>query len=318
MKKLLVTALLLAILTCVAGAKEIVLTVDADSRTLAVVPNDAIPYPLGIDGDGEEELSWDDGEQDGYWMDSFDRATCFTAPVDCHVVRSRVYIYDNEFPFYPYYFAIYLDNSGYPSLELGGTLTVGGEHDAWHETDLTPLGITLAEGMMFHGVVQKQLDEHPYICLDTTDPIHGCCYKDGVEWIFDQESNFMLRIVVDDDMDGPFTCNPNPAPDDTGVEGDTNISFELQDFDHEVVLETIVVAVNGEDVTDECDITEILTGGYTVFYDPPEEDFDPGEVEVYWGAEDELGNWGEDAWSFLIDDNFNIEDTSWGVIKDTF
>jgi hypothetical protein len=318
MKKLITLTLLLVIFTAVCWAEQHVLSVDAEGRTVvADGDSGAVPVPPKHEHNGEEVLVWDNGELNGYWMDTYDRGVDFTAPFDCHVITGLVYLYEESITVWPFRFAIYEDNGGVPGIEMGGVYTAGGS-EGWNEVDLIPARVMLAEGKLFYGVVLKSANEQPYFCSDTADPAHGYYYNDGTEWLFSELSNLMLRIVVDDDVNAPYTCNPNPEPGDSGVGGDTSISFEIKDTGHDVVLDTISVVVEGRDVTDECIFSEIVTGGYGVVY-KPEKDFPAGTVEVYWSGEDELGNWGEDMWSFTVEDSFsNIEETSWGVIKEVF
>jgi hypothetical protein len=323
MKKVILTALILTLAITVAWATEITLSPDSSGHAgaISVVPKG--------EHNGTEVLSWDDGVMDGYFDDICSRAVQFTAPFDCHVVTGLVYREDDGILSCPYYFAIYGDMNEGPGAELGGVMTSGAATDGWYDVDLTSVELALNEGDVFYGVVVKNNGEEPLLCSDTTaeplnDPaIHGNFYKDDsqVEWAFDDTANLMLRVVVDDDVAGPFTENPNPAPDDSGVHGDATMSFEICDDNHGVEYKTITVVVAGEDVTGDCTMSQSsVTGNYIVTY-KPEKGFDNGDVYVYWYAEDELGNGGEDTWHFTVEDgadDSNTVDTTWGVIKDTF
>jgi hypothetical protein len=321
MKKVILVALMLTLITSVAWAKEIALS--ADTAVHSAAPGDnpgTVPVPPKGEHNTGEVLFWDDGIMDDYWQDTYTRAVQFTAPVDCHVTQSMVYLYEEVFSLFPYYFAIYDDNGGVPGTEIGGMLTIGGVFDAWHETDVTPVGITLSAGEVFYAVVVKQNDTHPYFCSDTTEPIHGHFYNDGTDWVADALSNCMIRLVVDDDVAGPYTNNPNPGPGESGVHGDTAVTFEILDSDHEVSLKAIIVVIDGADVTDDCAYAMLPGGGCLVTF-KPEKEFNPGDVYVYWSAEDELGNGAEDTWYFTVEENAddaNTEDTTWGVIKEKF
>jgi hypothetical protein len=329
MKKLILMALMLTLITTVAWASEITLTPGTDGHT-TVVGDDpgAVPVPPKSEHNGLETLSWDDGEVDGYFEDICNRAVQFTAPFDCHVVTGLVYREDDGILSCPYYFAIYNDQNEGPGTELGGVMTSGGTVDGWYDIDLTTAELALNEGDVFYGVVVKNNGEEPLLCADTTEPlndpaIHGNFYKEGSQmgWLFDDTANLMLRVIVDDDVAGPFTDNPNPAPGDSGVHGDATMSFEICDDNHSVMRKSITVVVAGDDVTGECTMSQSsVTGSYIVTY-TPEKGFDNGDVYVYWYAEDELGNGGEDTWHFTVEDgadDSNTVDTTWGVIKDTF
>jgi len=324
MKKVILTALILTLAITVAWANEITLSPDSDSHAVVTGDNPGVvPVPPKGEHNGEETLSWDDGEMDDTWQDIFSRAVQFTAPVDCHAIEGQVYLESDGVLFVPYFFAIYDDNGGVPGKRIGGTISTGGGIVGWDNIDIIPVGVTLMEGEVFYGVVVKNNSDSPVLCADTTESIHGHFYQDPsqFDWTFDETANFMLRVVVDDDMNGPFTENPNPAPGDSGLHGDTTVTFEIHDETHEVKSNSIIVVIGGKDVTDDCSIAKIsVTGDYIVSF-TPEKDFFPGDIYVYWYAEDELGNGDEDSWYFTVDDfsdDSNTEDTTWGVIKDKF
>ncbi|HUT97676.1 MAG TPA: hypothetical protein VM054_01210 [bacterium] len=326
MKKVIMTALMLVLIASIGWANEITLSADSDGRT-SVMGDDpgAIPVPPKGEHNAGQIIIWDDGVMDDYWQDNYSRAVQFTAPMDCHVTQGMVYQGNGGIMFTPYLFAIYDDAEGFPGERLGGVMTTGGVNEGWNEINIIPAGVILNEGDVFYGVAIKNNSEYPYFCSDTTEPIHGNFYNypdpSGVEWTFDELSDFMLRIIVDDDVTGPYTDNPNPAPGESGVHGDTTVTFEICDANYEVVLDTIIVVVDGNIVTDECTISKIsLTGDYVISY-KPEKSFDLGDIYVYWYAEDELGNGDEDTWYFTVDvnsDDSSTEETTWGVIKDKF
>jgi len=328
MKKVILMALMLTLITTVAWASEITLTTDSSGHAGAISVVPKVEHNTGEDGEGDSEeiLSWDDGVMDGYFDDIYNRAVQFTAPFDCHVVTGMVYHEDDGILSCPYYFAIYDDLNGSPGAELGGVMASGSAVDGWYDIDVIPSEISVYEGDVFYGVVVKNNGEMPILCSDTTEPlnaIHGNFYKEGsqVEWTFDDTANLMLRVVVDNDVVGPFTENPNPAPGDSGVHGDVAMSFEISDDGHSIERKSILVVVAGEDVTGDCTISQSsVTGSFLIVYQP-EKGFDNGDVYVYWHAEDELGNGGEDNWYFIVEDDSegsNTVETTWGAIKDTF
>ncbi|MCX7020709.1 MAG: hypothetical protein NTW26_00275 [bacterium] len=322
MKKVILAALMLVLITSVAWANEITLSADSNGRT-AVVGNEAGIVPAISNGEDNagQILIWDNGVMGDYWPDSYSRAVQFTAPTDCHVTMGMVYVYDTAMEYPPFYLAIYNDNEGLPGDELGGMASRSGGGEGWHKTNTIPAGITLNEGDVFYTTVVKLSGGHPYFCADTTDPesSHGSFYFDGTEWLT-EDSNLMIRVVVDDDVTGPYSDNANPAPGDSGIHGDTSISFELHDDGHDLSLPTVIVVIDGDEVTDQCSITMLNLGGCLVSF-TPEKDFDAGDINVWWYCEDVLGNGNEDTWFFTVEDfsdDSAVEDTSWGVIKDKF
>jgi hypothetical protein len=130
---------------------------------------------------------------------------------------------------------------------------------------------------------------------------------------------YYLRAYANDDVDPPYGDNYDPDDGDTDVPIDTNIYFDIIDDDYGTDGDTIVVEVDGVDVTGDCDITDNGDGSFSVEYDP-DTDFDyETSVEVYWSAADGLGNLGEDTWTFDTEEEPpNVVSSTWGQIKADF
>jgi hypothetical protein len=80
--------------------------------------------------------------------------------------------------------------------------------------------------------------------------------------------------VLSTDTSPPYLAGHDPAPDETGVPADTNITVHVMDNGAGVDNETITMKVNGADVT------PVITGAghdYVLIYNLPT-DFDPAEV----------------------------------------
>jgi len=121
---------------------------------------------------------------------------------------------------------------------------------------------------------------------DTTERINMGCYITGDE---------IIGPILNQ---GPQMSNESPARNATDVPRNTNISFDITDSDG-VNQSSISVSVNGNNVTSSCTIT-VISNGFHILYDPPE-DFDyRQDVTVLVTATDGLGNTTNDSWSFKI------------------
>jgi len=87
----------------------------------------------------------------------------------------------------------------------------------------------------------------------------------------------------------PYTDGHDPAKSATGVPVDTNIVVHIRD-DCYIVPTSIVMTVDGINVTSSLDLLPLDLGHYRVTYDPPA-DFDEGQtVDVTVDAKDCVGN----------------------------
>ena len=103
---------------------------------------------------------------------------------------------------------------------------------------------------------------------------------------------------IPDSKSGPIVSEYVPSPNATNVPQNTNISFDITDSDG-VNQPSILVTVNGTNVTQNCTITTI-SNGFHILYDPPQ-DFNYGQiVTVSVSASDTQGNTTNDSWSFTI------------------
>ena len=111
--------------------------------------------------------------------------------------------------------------------------------------------------------------------------------SDGNESWFSAEVAVVLQLGVD--TTPPYTSGHDPAKGATGVPVDTNIVVHVRDDFAGVDQSSIVLMVDGVDVTGQAVITG-GTGDYTVSYDPPA-DFAYGQlVNVTVDASDIAGN----------------------------
>jgi hypothetical protein len=108
--------------------------------------------------------------------------------------------------------------------------------------------------------------------------------------------------VFDVDNTPPYTSGHSPGKGATDVPAWTSIYAEVKDALQGVARASIVMTVQGVNVTPLCTITAIQ-GGYSVLYDPPQ-DFTPGQqVSVTLDASDKAdaaNKMAQDAYSFTI------------------
>lgn len=288
------------------------LSVDDDSGAITIEPQPPT----------EDELMNDDGEVHYKWTGGIAGfASMFEAPYDCYLVRIKLLCYNSSSR--NYYLDVLGDDGGEPDKDnslIGGYQTFsddGGTGDRWVEFELDePLALT--SGDIFYLFTDDSIDGEDNAPQDDQDP-----GPEGSAWWW-QSGGFsdmdffgamLIRGIVDDDMDAPYSANQDPAPGDTGVPGDTAIVFDIVDDDKGTEEATIVVEVEETDVTADCTITDNGDGSFTVEYVPATEFAGAQEVDVLWEAEDGLGNFGSDEWSFTIREDWNTVPTSWGALK---
>ena len=113
-------------------------------------------------------------------------------------------------------------------------------------------------------------------------------------------TNAILVLERCKDETPPFTADHEPVPDATWVPRDTNISVHVKDYGAGVDEDTIVMTVNGDNVTGNISISG-TPEDYLVIYDPPA-DFDFLQtVNVTINASDLASNvMPPDSYSFTI------------------
>ena len=121
---------------------------------------------------------------------------------------------------------------------------------------------------------------------------------DGNESWYSRDVEVTLQPGVDTAT--PYTSGHSPASGDTGVSRDINVTVHVRDDGSGVDQSTILLTVEGVDVTGQAVITG-GTGDYTVTYDPAS-DFDYGQVvDVTVDAGDLAGNsMATDSYSFTV------------------
>jgi hypothetical protein len=290
------------------------------------VTSDAGPVAITIAPEPatEDELMSDNGVVQYRWTGGIAGfASYFEAPYDCYLVRVKMICYNSSAR--NYYIDVLGEDSGTAGKPdrsdslIGGYQTFadgGGSGDRWVEFELdTPL--LLSSGDVFFPMTDDSIDELDNAPQDTQapGPANSAWWWQNSDFSdMDVLGAMMIRAIVDDDMDGPYSANQDPAPGETGVAGDTDILFDIVDDDKGTDGTTIMVEVEEVDVTADCTITDNGDGSFSVEYDPPS-DFTAGQVvNVNWEADDGLGNYGSDEWSFTISDSA-VVDTTWGTIK---
>ena len=113
-------------------------------------------------------------------------------------------------------------------------------------------------------------------------------------------ANTILILEHGEDKTPPYTTEHDPAPDAVWVPRDTDIIVHVRDDGAGVDTNTIMMTVEGEDVTGSVSITGTKTD-YTITYDPSA-DFEYGQVvNVTINASDISSNAMEtDVYSFII------------------
>ncbi|MCP4231887.1 MAG: Ig-like domain-containing protein [bacterium] len=327
MRYLLLTLLVFA-LVVPAFAKEIVVH---NAPTTSILGDLSFVYG----GKGETELSWDDGTTGGsYFSNSYvPYATTFTAPADCYLVTYRYFWYNGQNGDIDS--LLYADDGGgAPHVPTGSTVfTVAGNTGTtsydWFDVDVSGEGVTFSNGDIFHpGWTHAQTNNGLFM----DSPIGGSysCWLWLGSW-YDFSGNFahMMRVVVNDDFDGPYAADQDPADGATGVAVDADILFDIQDDDMGVDSSTI----NTDSVVVTDDTKAVIPGSISIDDgDPndvhvtfdPDSDFDEGVTVTVtvspagYEIRDGLGNtMAEDSWSFTVFLTA-VESASLGEIKAEF
>ncbi|MCP4229428.1 MAG: Ig-like domain-containing protein, partial [bacterium] len=145
--------------------------------------------------------------------------------------------------------------------------------------------------------------------------------------------DLMVRVKINDDMDGPYASGRDPADGATGVPVDSDIVFHIEDDDIGVDVSTINtdsvlvdmdVPVKGKiEVTGSITIDDTDPNDVIVTFDP-DYDFEEGAWVTVTvspsGNEilDDLGNvMAEDSWEFFVF-MAGVDSASLGEIKAAF
>ncbi|UCE28173.1 MAG: hypothetical protein JSW52_05350 [Candidatus Coatesbacteria bacterium] len=275
-------------------------------------------------GREEQILQQSDDTMETYWsLDYAGRAQWFEAPVDCHVINASFYVYGDGNK------AVGVwenDDSGY--YNLPGTLLgyewfdFGG--DFWHWSpyvDLTGEEITVTGGDKFWVGIQYYSGYEPYIGLDTTSPYHGVAYTyDGTNWTSYYYYDMLVRVKIDDDMDGPYVDGQDPADGGWAVP-ETSIFFHCKDDDKGVKSGSIDFSADdgtraeipGSLYIDDSNPNDVIC----IF--EPDSDLPEGATitcTVAGTLADGLGNemGADEVWSFTVGYS-SVEEASLGEIK---
>jgi hypothetical protein len=266
----------------------------------------AAPAPAGRT---EDILQQSDDTVETYWpLNLSGCAQWFQAPYDCHVVGASFYsvyegtknvcVWDN-------------DDSGYynlPGVPLGSE-SFDFSGDTWHWSpyvDLTGDGVTIPGGEKFWVGIGYDLGDYPLIGLDSTNPYYGFAYFDGSDWTSYYYYDVMVRVKIDDDMDGPYVDGQNPAAGGWGAP-ETTIFFHCKDDDKGVRTNSIDFSaddgtrgdITGSLYVDDSDANDVIC----IF--EPESDLPEGATitcTVGGTLADGLGNemGADEVWSFTV------------------
>jgi len=278
----------------------------------------------------EQELSWDDGTDAGfYFPGSYSPyATTFTAPADCHLVRYRFYWYGGGSVNVDC--LLYADDGGgTPHTPTGSTLfTVAGNSGStsfdWFEVDVSAEGVTLSNGDIFHPGWSHTSTTAGVLLDDFVSGSYACWLWLGMWYDYSPYNTHMMRVVVNDDADGPYGDQYNPGDGDTAAP-DTNIVWHCYDDDIGVDSDTIntdsmLVEVAKSKVSGTITITGDPSD-YEVTFDP-DSDFTEGDtVNVTLSPPDYAildlltNSMDEVTYSFTIGPYVTIQSTSLGYIK---
>jgi hypothetical protein len=297
--------------------------------------NWSMPTPLMP---GEAELSHDLGWAYYHWGGGIAGfASLFTAPYDLHVVKVKLLCYNSSGR--NYYIDVLAENDStgqpdrYNSL-IGGYETfwqgaVGG--DTWIEFTLSNPAY-IGSGTHFFPMSDDNIEGLDNAPQDNQGPGPA----GSAWWYFGDNSWYdetyfgamCIRVIVNDDVAGPYADQLDPAPGAT-VPPNTDISLHIKDDDigvdsSTITADSVAITVGGSPVAgtlnvDDSNINDVLV----TFY--PDADFNEGDTVVVtlspsgFEIKDLLTNvMEEDSYEFYIGPYANIQPTSLGVIKASY
>ncbi len=283
---------------------------------------------------GEYELSHDDGTRSYMWSGPSGFASTFDLTSDYWVLTMKIFAYT-----YGETYDEVLDILGwagsYPDIYdsyFGGSLTFPGSGpyaDEWAEFDVSDEHLFLPNG----DKITLFSEGGFYPLYAPQDGNSGAPAQSGWMWFggttwFDYSAYgfgaMMIRAIVNDDADGPYGDNYNPADGDTAPP-DTNVVWHCYDDDIGVDSDTIntdsmLVEVAKSKVSGTITITGDPSD-YEVTFDP-DSDFSEGDtVNVTLSPSgneilDQLTNSMEEVtYSFDIGAYVTVQPTSLGYIK---
>jgi len=311
LRKYVVATLVILVLAGAGLAKEIELTVSNAPDTGLAVQSEPVSPTSGAlrylpPPPGETELYWDDGTDcSSYFTNSYSPyATTFTAPSDCWLVTYRLYWYGGGSV--NINCLLYNDSGGTPTGSTLFTVTgnSGSASRQWVDIDVISAGATLTSGQVFHPG-WSHTSTSAGVLMDTAHHTGSCWLWLGYWYDYSPYYTHMVRVVIDDDYDGPYVDGQDPADGDWTADN-TQLVFHAKDDDKGVDEGTIDCAVDDgtkADVPGTLDITG-TPADYTCTF-TPDSPFGDGTfgVTVPGTLADLLGNeMGSDAtWSFGVD-----------------
>ncbi len=327
MKKLLLIVVVLLVAAPLM-AKEIELVPTPPAIGGVGVPGHFYNLPPAPMFPSEQELSNDNGTPGPYYFTgSWQIFNTITIPYDCWLILVRGYIYGSGTG--DIIMDVLEDSGGTPvwgSSLIGGSVPVYFDGSSgWKDSaDFDPL-IFFSNGTVTHPGSEAQISSAG-ICTDTdTSGSGGFWYYVGTwydyTWLF---GHVMARLLVNDDVAGPYGDQYNPADGDTAPP-DTNIVWHCCDADSGVDSDTIntdsfLVEVAKSKVSGTITITGDPSD-YEVTFDP-DSDFSEGDtVNVTlsppdYAILDLLTNSMEEVtYSFSIGAYVTVQPTSLGYIK---
>jgi hypothetical protein len=181
-----------------------------------------------------------------------------------------------------------LDWSAYDEdaqVDVAGYHVYQSENNITNTTSMTPVA-TVAAGTQTTTMAGLEVGEQYYFAVGPFDEVPN--------------ENHAVNAAqqTTGDTRAPYLDNESPAPDDTEVALDTSISFDICDDGGGVKQSTIVVRVNGVDVTGACAIAAKGDSVVGVAYDPPADFSYNQTVTVRVVGEDDSGNKLDTTYSF--------------------
>ena len=249
----------------------------------------------------------DDTRESSWYMNNWGAAQWFEAPAECHIVGASFYVDENGTKDV----GVWDGPANVPVNLLGSVSHAFDYGTSWTWSDYVDLldeEITISNGDKFWVGIPYMAGAYPYTGTDNTNPDIGHCYAySATSWNWYPYYDLMVRVKIDDDMDGPYVDSQNPADGGWAAPG-TTIGFHCKDDDKGVNSDTIDFSaddgtrgdVSGSLAIDDSDPNDVICT-FT-----PDSDLPEGETitcTVPSTLADGLGNeMDSDAvWSFGID-----------------
>jgi len=333
MRYFLLTLLVFA-LVVPAFAKEIVLLPDevGNASGASSMLGDLAPV---FGGKGETIIGPFGNESMGYHYSSStsDLGCDYIAPADCYIMEIGYIFGSSGTVGNPFVAAIWSSDGGsspLPDTELGNIACNVTVLSAWDDFEITSMGLTLDNGDDFFAGLENN-GTATWLSFDNTSgTYHHYVYRSTTSWTWSSMNrNMNVRVIVNDDFDGPYASGQDPADGATSVPVDSNIVFHIEDDDvgvdsgsingdSVVVTDDTKAAISGTLDVNDADPNDVI-----VTFDPDSDFTEGSEVTVTVSPSgneitDDLGNtMAEDSWSFSVFLT-GVESVSMGEIKANF